>query len=99
VLTLSLAKGEKKTSIDLAKIRHRHGEDLKEYIRRFNHEAVLIPDLQDGEAYMAFLNELLPGIFKFSLAESKVTTIADALRNARFYPSHGDRGRALTSRE
>jgi len=36
---------EKKTSIHLAKIRQRRGEDLKEYVRRFNHEAILIPDL------------------------------------------------------
>jgi len=40
----------------------------------------LIPDLQDGIAYTAFLNGLLPGRFKFSLAESKVTILVDALR-------------------
>jgi len=57
---------------------------LKEYIRRFNREAILIPDLQDGKAY-TFLNRLLPGKFKFSLAESKVTTLADALRKAQSF--------------
>jgi len=50
---------------------------------RFNREAVLIPDLQDGVAYATFLNELLPGRFKCSLVESKVTTLADALRRAQ----------------
>jgi len=39
----------------------------------------LIPDLQDGVAYAAFLNGLLPGRFKFSRAESKVTTLVEAL--------------------
>jgi len=79
------SKREKKTSIHLAKIRQQRGEDLKEYVRRFNHEAVLIPDLQDGVAYTAFLNGLLPGKFKFSLAESKVTTLAEALRRAQSF--------------
>jgi len=58
---------------------------LKEYLRRFNHEAGLIPDLQDGVAYRTFLNGLLPGKFKFSLAESKVATLADALRKAQSF--------------
>jgi len=35
--------------------------------------------LQDGVAYAAFLNELLPSRFKFSLAESNVTTLVEAL--------------------
>jgi len=58
---------------------------LKGYVRRFNHEAVLIPDLQDEIAYAAFLNGLLPGRFKFSLAESKVTTLAEALGRAQSF--------------
>jgi len=39
------SKKERKTSIHLARIRQQRGEDLKGYVRRFNHEAVLIPDL------------------------------------------------------
>jgi len=73
------SKKDRKTSIHLARIRQQRGEDLKGYVRRFNHEAVLIPDLQDGVAYAAFLNGLLPSRFKFSLAESKVTTPIEAL--------------------
>ena len=79
------SKKERKTSIHLARIRQQWGEDLKRYVRRFNHEAVLIPDLQDGVAYAAFLNGLLPGRFKFSLAESKVTTLAEALGRAQSF--------------
>jgi len=45
----------------------------------------LIPDLQDGVAYVASLNGLLPGKFKFSLAKSKVTTLAKALRKAQSF--------------
>jgi len=50
---------------------------------RFNREAVLIPNLQDGVAYIAFLNGLLPEILKFFLAKSKVTTLADVLRRTQ----------------
>jgi len=75
-------KRERKTSIHIVKIRQAKG-DLKEYVMRFNREAILIPDLQDGVAYAAFLNGLLPGIFKFFLVESKVTTLVDALRRAQ----------------
>ena len=38
---------DKKTSIHIVKIRQAKGEDLKEYVMRFNREVVLIPDLQD----------------------------------------------------
>ena len=74
---------DKKTSIHIAKIRQVNGEDLKEYVMRFNREAILIPDLQDGVAYAAFLNGLLLGRFKFSLVESKANTLADALRRVQ----------------
>ena len=67
----------------MAKIRQEKGEDLKQYVMRFNREAVLILDLQDGVACTAFLNGLLPRRFKCSLVESKVTTLADVLRRAR----------------
>jgi len=42
-------------------------------------KAVLIPNLQDGVAYTAFLR----GRFKFFLVESKVTTLADVLRRGQ----------------
>jgi len=54
------SKREQKTSIHLARIQQARGDDLKDYVMTFNHEAVLIPDLQDGIAYTAFLNGLLP---------------------------------------
>jgi len=79
------SKKERKTSIHLAQIRQQRGEDLKSYVRRFNHEVALIPDLQDRVAYAAFLNGLLPGRFKFSLAESKVTTLVEALGRAQSF--------------
>jgi len=52
---------------------------LKEYVQRFNREAVLIPDFQDGVAYIAFLNGLLLKQFKLSLAKNKITVLVEAL--------------------
>ena len=43
----------------------------------------MIPDLQDRITYIAFLNDILSSKFKFSLAESKVTNLADTLRKAQ----------------
>ena len=77
------SKWEKKISIHLAMIRQIKGEELKEYALKFNSEAALVSDLQDGVAYTAFLNGLLPGWFKFSMAESKVTSLVDALRRPK----------------
>ena len=47
---------------------------------RFNREAVLILDLQNGVSCTAFLNGFLSGKFKFSFVESKITALADVLR-------------------
>ena len=76
-------KRERKTSIHIVKIRQAKGEDLKEYMMRFNQEVVLIPGIQDGVAYAAFLNELLSRRFNFSLVEGKVITLVDALRKTQ----------------
>ena len=43
---------------------------------------MLIQDLEDGVAYTSFLKGLTSGRFKFSLAEQKETTLAEALRKA-----------------
>jgi len=76
-------KRESKTSIHITKIRQVKGEDLEEYMMRFNREAILTLDLHDGLAYADFLNGMLAGRFKFSLVENKVTTLADVLIRAQ----------------
>jgi len=67
----NVSKRERKTRIHLDKIRQGKGEALKEYVMRFNREAILIPDLQDGVAYIAFFNALPPIRFKYSLTGVK----------------------------
>jgi len=70
---------ERSTSIHLSKIKQGPQESLAEFVKRFHQEAVLILDLEDGVAYTSFLNSL-ERHFKFSLAEQKETTLAEALR-------------------
>jgi len=50
---------------------------LKNYMIRFNWEAVVILDLQERVAYKTFPNELLLRRFKFFFAESKTTTLIE----------------------
>lgn len=55
---------------------------MKEYVMRFNREAVLILDLHDGVAYTVIFNGLLLRRFKFSVVSRKITTLIEALRRA-----------------
>ena len=48
------------------------------FVKCFHQEAVLIPNLEDSVAYTSFLSGLKNGQFKFSLAEPKETTLAEA---------------------
>jgi len=86
----TVRKREENTTIHRAKIRQVRGEDLKDYMMTFNPKVVLIMVLQDVVAYMTFLNGLLPGRFKFSPVESKMTTLAEALRRTQDFTGYGD---------
>jgi len=66
------SKRERKTSIDMARIRQAKGKDLKEYVPRFNREAVLIPNLQDGVAYSAFFMDYSQGDSSFPLLKARL---------------------------
>jgi len=73
---------ERRTGIHLSKIKQGPQESLAKFVKRFHQQEVLIPDLEDGVAYTSFLKGLKSGRFKFSLAEQKETTLAEALRKA-----------------
>ena len=57
----------------------------------------MILNLQDRVAYTTFINRLLPGRFKFSLTESKVTTLADVLKKKHKILSRRQRYAQVTS--
>ena len=59
-------KRERRTCIE---IRQSKEDDLKYYVMRFYQKGILIPDRQDGVAYIPFLNGL-------PLMENKITTLA-----------------------
>jgi len=66
-----LSRKEKRTSIRLLKIKQEKLESLADFARRFDQEAVLILDLEDGITYASFLNGFRNGWFTFSLAEQR----------------------------
>lgn len=76
----SLAVRGGRTSIHLSEIKQGPQECLADFIKCLHQEAVLIPNLEDEVAYTSFLNNLKSGWFRFSLAEQKETTLAEALR-------------------
>jgi len=63
------SRKEKRTRMQLSKIKQGPQESLAEFVKRFHQEAVLILDLEDGVAYTSFLNSLKSGWSKFSLVE------------------------------
>jgi len=76
------SRKDRRTSIDLLKIKQGQQESLAEFVRCLHQEAVLILGLEHGVTYTSFLNGLKSGHFKFSLAEQKEATLAKVLGKA-----------------
>ncbi|XP_048501328.1 uncharacterized protein LOC125497707 [Beta vulgaris subsp. vulgaris] len=57
-------------------------EALRSFVNRFNLEALQIHDMNAGVAFDAFIRGLRPESFKFDLVKKKITTLAEALREA-----------------
>ena len=83
-------KRQKKTSLHLMSISQGENESLKDFIKRFNSESFLIPDLQDNIAYTSLLAGLRPGKFKWGLLEDKDSTFTEAMRRAEKYIQAAD---------
>ncbi|XP_048493023.1 uncharacterized protein LOC125493597 [Beta vulgaris subsp. vulgaris] len=56
---------------------------FKKFCKRFNLEAFQILDPNAGVAFDAFIRGLRPGSFKFDLVKKNITTLAEALREAK----------------
>lgn len=63
---------------------------MKEFIKRFNSESLLIPNHQDNIAYTSLLIGLRPGRFKWGLLEDEVSTFAEAMQRAEKYIQAAD---------
>uniref|UniRef100_A0A803LXD8 Retrotransposon gag domain-containing protein n=1 Tax=Chenopodium quinoa TaxID=63459 RepID=A0A803LXD8_CHEQI len=71
-----------KTSVHLMTVKQGENESLKDYIKRFNTESQLIPDLQDNVAFTALLVGLKSNKLKFELVHDKVSTFSEAMERA-----------------
>lgn len=76
------SKRQKKTSWNLMSVGQREDESLKEYVKRFTSEAMLIPDLPESVAMAALMKGLKNTRFKFALVEDNVTSFTEALGRA-----------------
>ncbi|XP_021759171.1 uncharacterized protein LOC110724082 [Chenopodium quinoa] len=71
-----------KPSIHLMIVKQGENESLKDYIKRFNTESHIIPDLQDNVAFTALLFGLKSNKLKFELVHNKVSTFSEAIERA-----------------
>ena len=71
-------------------VRQENNESLSDYIKRFNDESLMVSDLQDGLAFTALISGLLPGMFRWSLAENEVTMFTEAMTQAQNFIQASD---------
>ncbi|XP_010667376.1 uncharacterized protein LOC104884429 [Beta vulgaris subsp. vulgaris] len=76
---------EQKKECTWGKIIQGPKEALRSFVKRFDLEAFQIQDLNVGVAFDAFIRGLRPGSFKFDLVKKKITTLAEALRDAEAF--------------
>ena len=69
----------------LGKIIQGPKEALRSFVKRFNLEALQIQDLNDGVTFDAFIRGLRSKSIKFDLVKKKITTLAEALREAEAF--------------
>jgi len=55
--------------IRFSKSRQRRSTLLANFVKRFQHDVILIPNLKDRVSHTSFLNGMKNGLFKFFLAE------------------------------
>ncbi|OMO62054.1 Retrotransposon gag protein [Corchorus capsularis] len=77
----------KKTSLGLMNIRQRPNESLRDYVTRFNAEALQVKDLDQSVAVAALMNGLRDDEFqfKFSLSKKPPKTLSELLLRAEKY--------------
>ncbi|OMO77926.1 Retrotransposon gag protein [Corchorus olitorius] len=77
----------KKTSLGLMNIRHRPNESLRDYVMRFNAEALQVKDLEQSVAVAALMNGLRDDEFqlKFFLSKKTPKTLLELLLRAEKY--------------
>uniref|UniRef100_A0A803N7D0 Retrotransposon gag domain-containing protein n=1 Tax=Chenopodium quinoa TaxID=63459 RepID=A0A803N7D0_CHEQI len=63
-------------------VKQGENDSLKDYIKRFNTESMLIPELQDNVSFTTLLFRLKSNKLKFELVHDKVITFSEAIERA-----------------
>ncbi|XP_052181996.1 uncharacterized protein LOC127794786 [Diospyros lotus] len=74
-----------RSTMDLVSMKQNQGEPLKDFVSRFNMEALSIENFDHNVAMVAFQNALRPGPFAQSLAKMPPITFMDILGRATKY--------------
>ncbi|XP_077248898.1 uncharacterized protein LOC143888386 [Tasmannia lanceolata] len=75
----------RKTAASLMTVKQHTGESLKDFIARFNREALQIPNLDPSAAMNALLSGVKSADFRMSIAKKAPTSLADLLTRAEKY--------------
>ncbi|XP_052203146.1 uncharacterized protein LOC127808616 [Diospyros lotus] len=81
----ALLKRHRKSSMALVNIKQNQGESLRDFVARFNEEALSIDEFDQRIAMMALQNGLRAGPFAQSLAKTPPRTFIEALTWANKY--------------
>ncbi|XP_052172286.1 uncharacterized protein LOC127788214 [Diospyros lotus] len=75
----------RRSTMALVSMKQNQGEPLKDFVSRFNMEALSIENFDHSVAVVAFQNALRPGPFAQSLAKTPPSTFTDILGRATKY--------------
>ncbi|XP_058075807.1 uncharacterized protein LOC131224301 [Magnolia sinica] len=87
-----VGKKSRKPSTHLLTLRQRSGESLKDYISRFNEEALQVDDYSNKMTLSAMINGLKEGRFLFSIGKNPPSTLGKRQRDEA--PQHADKRRS-----
>ncbi|XP_058092408.1 uncharacterized protein LOC131238830 [Magnolia sinica] len=80
-----IRKKSRKSSTYLLTLKQKSGELLKDYISRFNEEALQVDDYSDKISLTTIINRLKDGSFLFSIRKNPSTTLKDLINRAQKY--------------
>ncbi|XP_058078570.1 uncharacterized protein LOC131226876 [Magnolia sinica] len=78
-------KKSRKPSTHLLTLKQKSGESLKDYISRFNEEALQVDDYFNKMALTAMISGLKDGRFLFSIGKNPLATLSDLINRAQKY--------------
>ncbi|XP_058103407.1 uncharacterized protein LOC131246971 [Magnolia sinica] len=80
-----VGKKTRKPAAHLLTFKQKSGESLKDYISRFNEEALQVDDYDDKMALSTLVNGLKEGIFLLSIGKNPPSTLSELISRAQKY--------------